>query len=149
MKLRLHHLLLILPSLATLAHCADTSTQSAETKYNMPWPHFAQFKIASTLPAEQLTDALYELFQMHPVLTNELPCHRFGDNNRKFACSKVVREDVFNTGFEEDIQTLTFSIIPRTTDRSYKPDYKHFQELKRVIAEMLTARFGKANVTMN
>jgi len=121
--------------------------QTTENKY-IPWPDFARFQIGSTLPPDQLTDTLYELFQNHPVLRDELPCHRLSGNNRKFTCLKVIREDVFHTRFEEDIQTLTLSISPRTTDRSYKPDYHHFEELKILIAEMLTGRFGKANVTM-
>jgi hypothetical protein len=139
--------LFILPLTATLTHCTDTSNQLSENKY-IPWPVFVSFKIESALPPDQLTDTLYGLFEQHPVLQTELPCYRFGENNRRFGCLKVIREDVFHTRFEADIQTLTVSIVPRTTDRSYRPDYRHFEELKNSIAEMLAARFGSANVTM-
>ena len=121
--------------------------QQTENKYT-PWPNFTKFKIESSLSPQELTDTLYELFQKHPVLRDDLPCHRYGTNDSRFSCLKVIREDVFHTRFEADIHTLTFSISPRTFDRNYKPDYQHFEKVKNVIAEMLVAHFGKTNITI-
>lgn len=113
-----------------------------------PLAAFAQFTILSTLPPAELTAVLERLFREDPFLGNALSCSRFGADNASLGCRKVVREDVFTAALESGERTLMLSIVPRTQDVNYRPDYEYFRKLKEEIARMLASHFGESNVVV-
>jgi hypothetical protein len=114
-----------------------------------PSPTFTRFTINSDLASTRLADTLEQLFGQHAVLREALPCYRYGADKGGLSCRTVKREDVFNARFEPDKKSLIFSLDPRTSNVNYKPDYQHFNALKRQIEEMLVSHFGEANVMVD
>jgi hypothetical protein len=133
----------------TLINCAGSTMDRLETQPRFPpKAAFAEFTIVSMLSPAELTAILERLFQQHPLLRDALSCSRYGAGNVSLDCRKVIREDVFAANLEAGKKTLMLSLVPRTIDVEYKPDYGHFKDLRDQIARLLTSHFGEGNIIL-